>query len=150
MSLYNMLFGTNENTIELLKILNVDKMFFDRFRDIELTDDGKTIRVLTRTGGGNREDYYDNWGKIRKHELYITDYDDDFDETYAYIDFKVPEKDLEVTTKLFKGAPLDIHEKFSNEIKEMDKPNTEASKRAEIIADKIVNAIEKNEPIIYF
>ena len=62
MSLYNYLFGTNENKEEILKMIDInDERVFDRFRDIEIIENGTIIRVLTRTGGGNREGYQENW-----------------------------------------------------------------------------------------
>lgn len=150
MSLYNMLFGENIHKKTLLEILEVDEFFFDRFRDISVVDGGKTIRVLTRLGGNNRYDYEDTWDSIRKHKLYVSDYDDDYDNTYAYVEFKVPEEYSKITTQLFEGEPKSIKEKFDEEIKEMDKPNSEASKRADIIANKIMTAIENRDSIIQF
>lgn len=65
---------------------------FERFRDAYLKRDGDDIRiiVLTRTGGGNREDYEDNWSDIRSMAGYLCDYDDEFDPTFALIEFAVP------------------------------------------------------------
>lgn len=87
MSLYNALFGENSESHVLLGMIGVNKEYFDRYRDVELIEDGKKIRVFTRLGGGNREDYQETWDKIQSHKLYITDYDDDFDCTYAYIEY---------------------------------------------------------------
>ena len=148
MSLYNMLFGTNEDTPVLLGIIEVNKEYFDRFRDVELTQAGEVIRVLTRLGGGNREDYKETWQKIRNHKLYIKDYDDDFDKTYAYIDFNVPEKYLEITRKMFKGEPESFENKFKKELEDMDKPGTKANENAEKIANIITNAIKDGNNFI--
>ncbi len=92
MSLYNILFGENPESDLLLGMIKVDRDFFDRYRDIDLIENGTKIRVFTRLGGGNREYYQETWDKIRSHELYIKDYDDDIDCTYAYIEFNIPEK----------------------------------------------------------
>ena len=92
MSFYNKLFNENEDFAPLLGMLGVNKEFFDRYRDVELIENGEKIRVFIRLGGGNREGYEETWDKIQKHELYVRDYDDDFDETYAYIEFKVPDE----------------------------------------------------------
>lgn len=142
MSLYNFLFGVNNETPILLGMLSLNMEYFSRFRDVELIANGTKIQVLTRTGGGNREDYKENWEKIRANQFYITDYDDDFDSTYAYIVFKVPEQYIETTKIMFNKEPLNIKDKFENEIKEMDNPNSEASKKADEIAKQLMNAIE--------
>ena len=102
MSLYNTLFGINKEMPVLLGMLAVNTEYFGRFRDVELIKSGSVIQVFTRTGGDNREDYKENWEKIRKHELYIGDYDDDFDNTYAYIEFKVPERYKDTAKKMFR------------------------------------------------
>ena len=138
----------NEETPVLLGMLGVNKEYFDRFRDAELIKDGTVIQIFTRLGGGNREDYPKTWQKIQSHELYITDYDDEFDETYAYIEFYVPEKYKETAKKMFKGEPISFKDKFNKEIQEMEKPGTDAYKRAELIANQIVEGIEKGNRII--
>lgn len=142
MSLYNALFGENEETPVLLGMLAVNKEYFDRFRDVDLIEEGTKIRVFTRLGGGNREGYRETWDKIRKHDLYIKDYDDDFDCTFAYVEFNIPEQFKETAKKMFKGEPISFSDKFKKELEEMDKPGTEAYKRAEEIAKKFENGIE--------
>lgn len=142
MSLYNRLFGENEEAPILLGMLNLNKEYFSRFRDVELIKNGTIIRVFTRTGGGNREAYIENWEKIKKHELYIGDYDDDFDETYAYIEFKVPGKYLETTRKMFKGEPISLKDKFDKEIEDMKNPKSKAYKTAQKIVDEMQKTIE--------
>ena len=90
----------------------------------------------------------ENWEQIRKHELYIKDYDDEFDNTYAYIEFKVPDKYKETAKHMFKGEPISFEDKFNKELEDMNKPGTEAYERAEIIANKIVNAIDSGNNTI--
>ena len=93
MSFYNMLFGQNILSKYLLKILDIDqdnsKWESGRFRDIYLDSKGEKIILLTRNGGGNRESYFPD--EIRNHPDYLCDYDDDFDCTYAYIEFSIPQ-----------------------------------------------------------
>lgn len=148
MSLYNMLFGTNEDTPVLLGIIEVNKEYFTRFRDIELTKAGEVIRVFTRIGGEYRKVYKETWQKIRNHKLYIKDYDDSFDETYAYIEFSVPERFIETTRKMFKGEPESFENRFKKELEDMNKPGTKASENAEKIANIITNAIENGNNFI--
>lgn len=148
MSLYNTLFGVNNEMPELLGMIGVNIEYFDRFRDVELIKDGTVIRVFTRLGGGNREYYQETWNKIKNHELYIKDYDDDFDETYAYIEFNIPEKYKEIAKNMFKGEPESFEDRFNKEIEEMDKPGTKAHETAEKIAKQIKDAIDKGKSTI--
>lgn len=146
MSLYNYLFGANENKEEILKMIDInDERVFDRFRDIEIIENGTIIRALTRTGGGNREDYQENWAKIKELPYYIQDYDDEFDETYAYIEFRVPGEHIERAKQLNNENPQNIETKFKNEITDMGKEGSEASKRANKIAEQIMDALTKAE-----
>jgi hypothetical protein len=95
MGFYNLLFGENSHADLLRKILDIDqpegKWHSGRYRDCYLQD-GKIV-LYTRNGGGNREDYFPN--EIRNHPNYVCDYDDDFDCTYAYIEFSIPKEYVE-------------------------------------------------------
>ena len=117
-----------------------------RFRNIFLTknEEGEDIVILyTRNGGGNRacwelegcpewgaEDpsthnercmIYTNWN-LTQHPLYIRDYDDDFDSTYAYFEFRVPTVLEEMLDQLMEtqgGEPKSISEAFNEFMSEM-------------------------------
>jgi hypothetical protein len=88
--MYNVLFGVNKFNRILLKILGLTREDCGRFRDCYLQDN--KIIIYTRNGGGNRKDFQDVFNKLSKHKNYITNYDDDFDCTYAYIEFSIPEE----------------------------------------------------------
>ena len=100
--MYNMLFGQNPISNVLLEILQLTEEGFGRFRDCYLSSDGSKIIVYTRNGGGNREKYQGVFDELSKHENYICDYDDDFDCTYASIEFSVPQKYKEICKELAK------------------------------------------------
>jgi hypothetical protein len=86
-----------------------------RFRDIHLNEDGSKIILYTRNGGGNREAYQWVFDILRKHPNYRTDYDDDYDQTYAYIEFKTPDIYNDLCEGLATGvAPETINTKFSD------------------------------------
>jgi hypothetical protein len=89
MSMYNMMFGRNANTAQLLELLNKTEADFGRFRDVFVKDG--YIVVHTRNGGGNREDYEDVFDEMSDHPWHSHDEDCDFDCTYANIYFKIPE-----------------------------------------------------------
>lgn len=145
MSFYNALFGENEETPVLLGMLAVNKEYFNRFRDVDLIEGGTKIRVFTRLGGENREGYKETWSKIRKHNLYIKDYDDNFDCTFAYIEYNIPEQFKETAKKMFKGEPVSFSDKLEKELEEMDKPGTEAYKKSQMLAKKFEDAIKDSE-----
>lgn len=100
MSLYNMLHGYNNNALVALSMLGLSEAECGRFRDAWIEEDGKHIVVFTRNGGGNRDDYQPVIDELAEHPNYVTDYDDDFDSTYASIKFTVPERYLELADKL--------------------------------------------------
>lgn len=102
MSLYNMLFGMNPGSDFFLAMLNLQRGDVGRFRDCYLRRGPREaetvieteplyIVVYTRNGGGNREDYEAVTETLQAHPNYVTDYDDDFDCTYASYEFLVPE-----------------------------------------------------------
>ena len=102
--LYNALFGYSPGCLLLAPMLTEQnpEEFFPRFRDCFLGDGGDTIVIYTRVGGGNRSDpddpdYYDPDLDFGEHKLYemptfIRTWDDDFDSTYGYYEFGVPEE----------------------------------------------------------
>ena len=93
MSLYNMLHGFHPAAAMLLEALEFDTLekraAIPRFRDIYLFQD--EIRLLTRTGGGNRPDYEEENTALRSRSDFIKDWDDGFDSTFAWWAYKWPE-----------------------------------------------------------
>ena len=122
MSLYNMLFGQNPASGFLLASLNKTSDEFGRFRDAyyEKTDDGGKIIVYTRCGGGNREYYQEVFDEMETHPLFIKEYDDDFDCTYAYFEFNAPELVNEFFVDVNANNFERVGERFKREIKEME------------------------------
>ena len=170
MGLYNVLFGTNSYAPILKWVLKLDfpnGYPSGRFRDIYLNKDGTRITLYTRNGGGNR----DCWGldgcnpakeghdpqcmisiikRLREHPNYLKDYDDDFDCTYAYFEFSIPDKYIETTKSLATGEePKNVSEKFSEivqEIKATPKEQLEKDERFKPIMEilkHITNEVEK-------
>ena len=136
MSLYNMLFGKNPMSNILLRILNLTENDCGRFRDAYIEKD--KIVIYTRNGGGNRDHWdflYEEYDegedcpcpgciieyKLPEHPNYITDYDDDFDCTYAYIEFSIPDKYKDFIKIVVENQlPVEtVNEKFSNLLKEL-------------------------------
>jgi len=119
MSLYNMLFQTTPVAGPVLQELGVKHQDeFERARDawIALEPEPQMV-VLTRCGGHNREDHEGVFEKFRKHPLYISDEDDLYDSTYAYIRFRLP-----TDSGLYKevmSAKEDIEKKWQEFVKHM-------------------------------
>lgn len=95
MSLYNMLFGANPLGPFYLAVLGLAPGDVGRYRDcfLQKTDEGEgRIVIYTRNGGGNRDDYAGTTATLQDHPEYVTDFDDEFDCTYASYVFKIPER----------------------------------------------------------
>ena len=111
MSMYNMLFGMNPATFFFLPMLGKHPDEYPRFRDCFIAKpsrgeegplgiasmeqtmlDEPRIYVYTRVGGGNRKDYADQITTLRAVPEYVTDWDDDFDSTFATFEFRVPDR----------------------------------------------------------
>lgn len=120
-----MLHGVNPAKNILLSILNIDtpesEYSSGRFRDIYVNEDGTKIILFTRNGGGNREEYQPIIDKLAEHPNYLTDYDDDYDCTYAYIEFSVPEKAQELCKGMATGiTPKSLFEKTQEVLSQMN------------------------------
>ncbi len=145
MSLYNLLFGVNQDADELLKILGLTEDDFGRFRDAYLDEKGTSIIVYTRCGGGNRDYYEEVFSKMEKHPEYVTDYDDDYDCTYAYFVFNVPNEFIKQTKLMSdKNKPKSVHEKFQEAIDDMGK-NGKDSKYAKKWSPQLVKLKKRLE-----
>lgn len=147
MSLYNMLFGQNPYSKILLAILNLDEAACGRFRDCYPSEDGTQIHVYTRNGGGNREQYQDTIDELSKHPMYVTDFDDDYDCTYATITFRVPDEAKDLVAKIADQTdttpPM---EKFSKLIADMEAGKDNATVgRALDVGKRILGAITAGE-----
>jgi hypothetical protein len=110
MGLYNILFGEHPMSRYLMAMLNLKRVDVGRYRDCYITKWGgeteadKTLRIaaFTRNGGGNRDDYQHVTEALQAHPNYVTDFDDDFDCTYATYIFDVPEEYKEMVEFLSK------------------------------------------------
>ena len=163
MSLYNMLCGHNRLAGMLLNILDIDqgnKWSSGRFRDCYLNKDGTKILLYTRNGGGNREhfdEYSDNkegmdcscpacriTHHLPKHPNYIKDYDDDFDCTFATVEFSIPEQ----WEDILKDFAMDDEntetgaEKFQKQFELLSKGDPEAVAKAKEIMGPIIEKIK--------
>lgn len=149
MSLYNKLFGENEDATALLGMLSLTRKEFERYRDVYLNKGGTRIIVVARIGGHYRKEYQEVFKAMKKHPFFAKNYDDKFDKTYTYFEFKVPPK-YEYTCKTIapKEDRLSVGDMFKKETAEAKIPGSEASKRADKIAEEIFRAMENGKTFI--
>lgn len=148
MSLYNQLFDENPDAAVLIGFLGLNKEIFGRYRNVYLNKAGDKIIVYTRCGGGSRTEYERVFEMMKRHPNYLRDYDDINDNTYAYIEFSVPDK-YKSTAQHMKPdkEPLTVWEQFEDHIrKSRENPNGPEAKKDEIIAQQIMNAMENGKP----
>jgi hypothetical protein len=81
------------------------KWYTGRYRDIYLDETGEKIILRTRNGGGNRPYYFWVFENLKYHPNYIRDYDDEFDSTYAYIEFSIPARHKKLAKQLLAKQP---------------------------------------------
>lgn len=91
MSLYNLAYGFNPACIFLMPMLGRKQEDYPRFRDCFLSDNFNSIIIYTRVGGGNRNQGFGE-EELYNDENFIRTWDDGYDSTYGYYEFKVPDK----------------------------------------------------------
>jgi len=64
---------------------------YPRFRDCFVDQENRRIVVLTRVGGGNRNEGYGE-EELYQDPNFVKTYDADWDSTYGYYEFNVPQK----------------------------------------------------------
>ena len=149
MSLYSRLFGENKEAHVLLGFVGLNKGIFMRYRDVYLNKKGTKVIVISRTGGDNRKDYRQSFINIRKNPNYIRDYDDEFDKTYCYFEFKVPDEFKYTAMQMApKEDRISVGDMFKKEVEDAKVPGSPAAKRQEEIADLIMEAIIRGDHTI--
>jgi len=80
---------------------------------------------------------------LPKHPNYVRDWDDDFDSTYAYVEFTVPDEWVSLMKELAKGENLpSIGDKFADLVSALDnKESTPETQRALDVGREIFGAI---------
>lgn len=117
-----------------------------RFRDLYFTNEDEAnpkIILYTRNGGGNRSAYEYVFKLLSQHPLYIQDYDDDFDSTYAYIEFKAPQVIIDFFEGVKTGKLETVSEKFQKEIEAMD-AGKEPNPAVKSLMENIIQIISHN------
>lgn len=113
MSLYNAIMGFNPACIVLMPMLGKKQEEYPRFRDCFLSDDMKRIVIYTRVGGNNRNEGYGE-EKLYEDPNFVKTYDDDFDSTYGYYEFNVPDKWKADFDKILEGGLKEVSDEYYN------------------------------------
>ena len=116
MSLYNMINGFNPACVLIMPMLGRKQEDYPRFRDCYITEEGN-IAIYTRVGGGNRDCGYGE-EKLYEDENYLTTYDDEYDNTYATYEFKVPDKWKKDFDLIIDGKLKDVSKEYIEYLKE--------------------------------
>ena len=147
MSLYNQILGTHPFSKHLLVMLGVHPGQYGRLRDLYLKKVEEKLRIVvfTRNGGGNRSEHQHVFEALSKHPNYIRDYDDDCDETYANIEFSIPDKYQKIADEIFAITPEERGLKlFQSVIANMGNSQNPFAQRALQIGKEIVDKISQN------
>lgn len=150
--MYNTLFGVNNLALICLEAIELKPEDIHRFRDaIFYTEDNKHfVKILTRTGGSNRESF--DCSKMIKNKFYLKDYDDSYDNTYRYFIYKIADNleaiiDWEGIFKDQSRNKIDIKEMFEKEMHGMKIPGTDANKRSKAMANGLMKLLNSNKEI---
>jgi len=148
--MYTMMNGLNKAAAVVLPLLGKHPTEYPRFRDCwigkvrdsttekdnlgiavkESDNDYGFITIYIRTGGNNRKDYQEQIDKMRADPLYVEDYDDSFDNTYAYFVYKLPEKWTEDARAIMTtGRAKEVSKEYVDKLIEV------MPERAELIID---------------
>ena len=117
MSLYNLVNGFNPACVVLLPMLGRKQEEYPRFRDCFLSEDMKRIVIYTRVGGNNRGCGFDEEA-LYSDPNFVTTYDDDFDSTYGYYEFNVPEKWKDDFYKIADGRIKEVSDEYVKHVSE--------------------------------
>ena len=114
--LYNLVNGFNPACIIIMPMLGRRETDYPRFRDCFVSDDHEHILIYTRVGGNNRGCGFGE-EELMKDPNFVKTYDDDYDNTYGYYEFNVPEHwksdfDLIIANDLAK-----VSDKYVNYVK---------------------------------
>lgn len=96
-----MMNGVNPAAFLVLPMLGRHASEYPRFRDCFLNEE-KQIVVLTRVGGNNRNCGFGE-EVLYKDPNFVKTYDDEFDSTYGYYVFNVPDEWKDDLDKFLKG-----------------------------------------------
>jgi hypothetical protein len=157
-NMYNILHGQQPDAAVLIRMLELDNTVGLRLRDAWLNPDGTKIIVLTRNGGGNRGHTADAYARgpscpcvgcaitfvlPQLHPDYIRDWDDDYDSTYAYVEFKVRVGYEDWCKQLATGQEMPTLKQRSDAVIAQMQQMSPAEIKRDARFSKVIDAVEK-------
>lgn len=110
MSFYNMMHGYNPACLIIMPMLGRKQEDYPRFRDCFVVNK-ENIVILTRVGGNNRGCGYGE-EDLLEDPHFVRTFDDDFDSTYGYYLFKVPDKWKKDFDAIMEGRFSDVSDEY--------------------------------------
>jgi len=116
MSLYHLLHGKPSDALfeKLIMWCGLEDISIPRFRDISVSDEEPVVTILTRTGGGNREEYDANNLSMTCFDSFIEEYDCTWDKTYAEFRYGIKKEYIEEWKKMIDGEKNQMKKKIIN------------------------------------
>jgi len=111
MSMYNIVNGFNPACVVLMPMLGRKQDEYPRFRDCFLSEDKERIVIYTRVGGNNRNS---GFGEETLYEdpNFVKTYDDEYDSTYGFYEFNVPDRWKDDFKKIVEGNLDDVSDEY--------------------------------------
>lgn len=116
MSLYNMVNGFNPACLTIMPMLGRKQEDYPRFRNCFVANKQEIV-ILTRVGGNNRNEGYGE-EELYKDPHFLRTFDDDFDSTYGYYVFSVPEKWKKDFDAIMEDRFSDVSEEYVKYLEE--------------------------------
>ena len=116
MSLYNMVNGFNPACLIIMPMLGRKQEDYPRFRDCFVANKQEIV-ILTRVGGNNRNQGYGE-EELYKDPHFLRTFDDEFDSTYGYYVFSVPEKWKKDFDAIMEDRFSDVSEEYVKYLEE--------------------------------
>lgn len=110
MSFYNMMHGYNPACLIIMPMLGRRQEDYPRFRDCFVVNK-ENIVILTRVGGNNRGCGYGE-EELLEDSHFVRTFDDDFDSTYGYYLFTVPDKWKKDFDTIMEGRFSDVSDEY--------------------------------------
>lgn len=118
MSFYNMANGFNPACVLFMPMLDRTQHEYPRFRDCFISDDKERIVIYTRVGGGNRECGFGE-EELYEDPNFVTTYDDEYDSTYGYYEFRVPDKWKADFDAIMEGKLAEVSNAYVEQVKKI-------------------------------
>lgn len=127
MSLYWTMFGhPSEQDIDEIEswfVWPISVYDFPRFRDVDVNSEKPIVKVTTRSGGGNREEYEKDNEYVSSFEGFLSDKDASWDCTYAIFKYEIPDRSLDKWREYIERKKLELQKSQQISTKKINEDN---------------------------